>query len=123
MGSGAQTPLFARRTMKTKIRRGVFETNSSSCHSISIASGGEVDDKLYVDEHGVCEIHPGEFGWGIDIHRDAATKAAYALTWAMSCEGYGVGKKDEALALLTEVVKQATGCARVEFVPDEWASG
>src|SRR4051794_35085386 len=104
--------------MKTKIRRGVFETNSSSCHSISIASGAEVNDTLYVNEEGVCDIHPGEFGWGYEQSRDASSKAAYALTWAMTCEEYAVGNKEESLALLEAVVKQVIGCQFVRFVQE-----
>lgn len=44
--------------MKTIIRRGVFETNSSSSHSISIASEDKefVMDTIYPDQNGVVRI-------------------------------------------------------------------
>jgi hypothetical protein len=118
-------------TTHRKVRRSVFETNSSSTHSISIASGAETLDTLPVEYDGVCRIFPGEFGWGVETHTDAATKASYALTWAMSCEDYHVwsaaggrseetvGNKEEALAMLREVIQEATGCREVVFVGGE----
>jgi hypothetical protein len=45
------------------IRHGVFETNSSSCHSISISedSGGLLD-VIYPNNDGIIELEGGEFG-------------------------------------------------------------
>ncbi len=65
------------------IRKGVFETNSSSTHVISI-TGGECEnpDRLFPSEDGVYRIHPGEFGWEVRTYYDAVMKASYALTWA-----------------------------------------
>ena len=68
--------------MKT-VRIGVFETNSSSCHSISI-------DKNYFDKN-TCDIYNyikdgsliielGEFGWGYDESNSSYVKASYILT-------------------------------------------
>jgi hypothetical protein len=60
------------------IRRGVFETNSSSTHSISIAANTA---GLYVtlmpDADGVITLTGGEFGWGQETYYDAHTKASY----------------------------------------------
>ena len=68
--------------MKT-VRIGVFETNSSSCHSISI-------DKNYFDKNtydiynyikdGALIIELGEFGWGYDESNSSYVKASYILT-------------------------------------------
>lgn len=92
------------------IRHKSFETNSSSSHSISIASGEFIPDKLLV-ENGVCEIFPGEFGRsGPDDYTDAATKAAYCLTYL---EQYG---KDDYRTMLDEVIRKATGAKEVKFV-------
>lgn len=59
------------------IRHGVFETNSSSTHSISIDSTDILLDTLEVRYDGKVLIGVGEFGWEQDEHRDAATKASY----------------------------------------------
>ena len=59
--------------MKTQIRRGVFETNSSSVHSISIIKDdfkGSLPKKFIID----CD---GEFGWEVDTFDDSSSKAAY----------------------------------------------
>ncbi len=67
-----------------KIRRGVFETNSSSTHSICIFTPKTlaVLDRLPVDHDGICRIFGGEFGWEFETHYSPITKASYCLTYA-----------------------------------------
>lgn len=89
-------------------RRAMFETNSSSTHSITIVNG-TADDKLPV-RAGVCRIYPGEFGWEAEDYTDAATKASYCLTYAKND-----GAPDRLLKMLEEVIKEATGAEKVEF--------
>lgn len=93
--------------MKSVIRRGVFETNSSSSHSISISGGNYTPDTLMV-ANGVCRIYPGEFGWEEESYRDAATKASYCLTHAKQCGD------ERSLDMLRDVIARETGAA-VEF--------
>lgn len=59
-----------------QIRQGVFETNSSSVHAICIATN-PTEDSIHK-----MPIEPDfrDFGWEWDIHRNAQTKAEYALT-------------------------------------------
>ncbi len=45
-------------------RNKVFETNSSSTHSLSIA-GGEYKAEAFPIDNGICRVHPGEFGWDV----------------------------------------------------------
>ena len=64
--------------MGINIRRGVFETNSSSCHSISIKG----DDHYRDDFNGEgrdLEIELGEFGWGPDLLEHPFDKLCYVL--------------------------------------------
>lgn len=64
-----------------KIRHSVFETNSSSSHSLvfsSIDRGYSYD--LPVDKKGVLTIPFGEFGWGPDILRTPLQKLSYLVT-------------------------------------------
>src|SRR4051794_30987832 len=96
-------------TRHTKVRRGVFETNSSSTHSISIASGAETLDTIPVDDDGVCRVQPGEFGWEEETFHDAATKASYAMEWALN---YG---NRTHLDMLAAVIKDRTGAREVVF--------
>jgi hypothetical protein len=66
--------------MKKLIRHSVFETNSSSSHSVSIADKTKdfVLDTIYPNQDGVIVLTGGEFGWEYFKHNDAYTKANYA---------------------------------------------
>ena len=80
--------------MKTQIRRGVFETNSSSVHSISIVKNkfnGSLPLKFIVD----CD---GEFGWGADTFDDSSSKAAYIYQAIVYYPYYLVCDKDDIIA-------------------------
>lgn len=60
--------------MKKQIRKGVFETNSSSTHAICIAT----EDVLNIPK----DIHFGfdDFGWECDTHKSHRAKANYLYT-------------------------------------------
>lgn len=60
--------------MKKQVRRGVFETNSSSTHSICIAKDSELDlpQKLHFEF--------GEFGWECRTFNSMTEKASYLYT-------------------------------------------
>lgn len=84
--------------MKRVIRHGVFETNSSSSHSVSIVGGdgakgyrnmyfcvGKEDLKdplpLTVDpELNKVKVRLGEFGWGPEAYNSMYAKLSYLLT-------------------------------------------
>lgn len=95
--------------MGTLIRRGVFETNSSSSHTISLASEDKqfVMDSLYPDQDGVIHIHGGEYGWDWFKHNDALTKASYVAQ--------ALSNNDDALSNLREVIMEQTGATDVRF--------
>lgn len=63
--------------MKKQIRQGVFETNSSSTHSICIAKKSEliIPEKLHFEF--------GEFGWGYSTLKSTQEKASYLYTGLM----------------------------------------
>lgn len=99
--------------MKKLIRHGVFETNSSSCHSISIARGAQLYDTLEPDMNGIIVITPGEYGWEERQLFDPEEKASYALTFANT--GAGQDEIDRMTNMLIEVIKKHTGCKQVVF--------
>ena len=84
--------------MNKVTRSGVFETNSSSTHSISFS-----DSPHFIKLHGPIEIHCGEFGWEEETYYDFNTKASYLLTDLASRED------TEKLRTLNEVIKEETG--------------
>ena len=95
--------------MKKLIRKGVFETNSSSSHSIAIASEDKefVLETIYPDQHGTIIVRGEEFGWEWFKHNDAETKASYAAQQ--------FANDRNALDTLEYVIKEQTGAERVIF--------
>lgn len=66
--------------MKRQVRRKVFETNSSSMHSLTVEKLG-VTEYLHVDEvENKVIVNYGEFGWGYDEYTDPETKLSYLIT-------------------------------------------
>lgn len=95
-------------------RHGLFETNSSSSHSIHILRGEYVPSKIPVTDEGFCFVYPGEFGWEIVDYFDAPTKASYCLTYA---KGWGE-EEERLLAMLEQVIRETTKCQKVVWVPE-----
>lgn len=89
-----------------KIRLKVFETNSSSSHSVSVAEDNKpfVVDELLPNENGVIEIYERDFGWEWFKTNEVATKAAYAYIQT--------GRSD----LVPDIIKKVTGAKDVFFL-------
>lgn len=92
--------------MKQNIRRGVWETNSSSTHSIHIDDSVELLDTLIPDEEGVITLHGDEFGWEVESYNDSMTKANY-LTLCMGDENH------EKMEIFIETIKEHTGAKEI----------
>lgn len=93
-----------------QIRQNVFETNSSSSHSISIAGKSKefmVDLSMVPDEQGVILIEGDGFGWEWDKYNDAFTKARYCFFDA------GKDKDGTRYKMLMDVIKEQTGAIAV----------
>lgn len=65
--------------MKTQIRNGIFETNSSSVHSISISNseGNYCSDTTVIAKY-------GSFGWENEIYDDINSRLSYL--WSAICD-------------------------------------
>lgn len=76
--------------MKKQIRLGLWETNSSSTHTVYFTSGDTQEDiselDKYIQDDGYLHIEFGEFGWEIKSYTDAYTKLQYALTMVVETE-------------------------------------
>lgn len=90
--------------MKT-IRHSVFETNSSSSHSISINNKVELYDSIAPNEDGNIVLYGGEFGWEWEKYNDSLTKANY-------CAIDVIGDEDR-INMLIDVIKEHTGAKNV----------
>ena len=85
--------------MKTTIRRGVWETNSSSVHTLSVIN--ESDVKEYPEK---VVFGSGEFGWENKIYTDTASKAAY-IWEILNSMNYNREKNDECKDVLKIIKK------------------
>ena len=95
--------------MKKLIRKSVFETNSSSSHSISLASEDKefVLDTIYPNQDGIVTINGDEFGWEWFKTNEALVKASYVAQSHVH--------SDRILDLLKEVIMEQTGAEDVIF--------
>lgn len=95
-----------------KIRQGVFETNSSSMHSVHIAESSK--DTIYKtinpNEEGVIEISSGKYGWDEETFSSVNDKASYAFTYTQ------YGDEERLIEMLRSVIKKHTGCNEVVFL-------
>lgn len=103
--------------MKKLIRDSVFETNSSSCHSLSIGGKAGLDvvyDTISPNELGNIILTGGQYGRSFYKTNDPMEKANYLAVATL----YGYNKKD-----LIECIKEHTQCENVILeVSDEYSS-
>lgn len=113
-----------------KLRKGTFETNSSSSHSLvySKKNRGYTYD-LPVDDDGVLTIPFGEFGWGPQVLKDPIDKLSYVLTDRCGYKYYDISqnksweeiveelKEDEDVQNIIDIIK--TYCDNVKDVTFE----
>ena len=95
------------------IRRGIFETNSSSTHSITVVSG-DLDTPIVGD---VIRLKVGEFGWEIESYYDFETKLAYLVTYICNHTEYDESKPNELMLRLEEVIKGQLGDKSFSWPP------
>ncbi len=118
--------------MTTQIRNKVFETNSSSSHSITVSGTEAADFGLGREtlRDGVIRIECySDFGWDWTEFHGTTDKIAYML---MQCDpnGFNDGIDDDIIPSLVErnenarwlvdVIHRATGCT-LEFRAGTWA--
>ena len=95
--------------MKKLIRNSVFETNSSSCHSISIGKS-DVYDSITPDKNGLIVLEPMEFGWEQERYDDPYTKLVYLWIYIKDWSGK---EEDDFMETYQRVVCEHTGASRV----------
>lgn len=74
--------------MKRKIRQGVFETNSSSIHTMVIAKEGREASKFPLNQHGEIEVDFGQFGKEKHIYTSQYDKLSYLITCLYYLSGW-----------------------------------
>lgn len=106
-----------------KIRNNVFETNSSSTHSVSIR-GRDKELKfdkptLSVNNENMVVSGFGEFGWEVESYIEQDTKLRYLLTMIMEFNKWDNPDfeiyQDEDFKKVEEVVKEYCNCDGIEI--------
>lgn len=88
------------------IRTGVFETNSSSTHSISISENTDgILDTIVPTDDGVIILSGGEYGWSWEKFNDPLSKANYCAL--------DLQKDPASLTMLVDVIMQHTGAKKI----------
>ena len=66
--------------MKCRIRKGVFETNSSSMHSLVIKGEKKINrEQLKINKNGFIEVETDDYTWGNFILETAQEKLNYVV--------------------------------------------
>lgn len=103
-----------------QIRKSVFETNSSSSHSVNISTSGDIDTSLIPNDNGVLVIDSkNQFGWEQEYHNDASTKAMYAHLQSQ------YSGNPQHVEMLNKVIRDQTGADEIIFLGDihaDWSS-
>lgn len=74
--------------MRKYIRRNVFETNSSSVHSLVISKEGLEPSDLEIDENGYINVDFGNFGSEEHLYTSQYDKLQYLITCLYYTSGY-----------------------------------
>lgn len=74
--------------MKYRIRKGVFETNSSSMHSLVIKGEKKINrEQLKINENGFIEVETDDYTWGNFILETAQEKLNYVAACKINEDG------------------------------------
>lgn len=94
--------------MNKQIRQSVFETNSSSTHSISISPDSKgIYETIVPDDNGVIVLTGGQYGRVWEKYNDPLTKANYCAV--------DVFKQEDSKDMLKKVIIEHTGAKDVIF--------
>lgn len=110
--------------MVKKIRQNVFETNSSSTHSITISNEGPLinDGSIEPDENGIVWLYGGQFGWGYDVFKDNLTKANYCATWIGIYSYYDDNDRFEKLEKAIKSVIEDCLMVKIDINSEDYSS-
>ena len=92
------------------IRNSVFETNSSSCHSVSVRGKSESNYYARIIVNGdTVEVELDEYGWSGYPCDDFDSKLAYALSMVLHTEYQGFDHWDENFRVNQEKLEKCAG--------------
>lgn len=112
-------------------RKSIFETNSSSTHSVTIKNNDKYNYTDFIVDPADHYIHMtfGEFGWGYDEFIDPMTKLQYLLTLLLEINKATFGREgittidefynlDEYILIESIVTEHVEGCKGICIYDD-----
>ena len=80
-----------------QVREKIFESNSSSTHSISFMCRDRSleQNHIVIDNDGYMHVEFGKFGWEVCTYTDQYNKLSYLLTMALQLNGNDVWYGDD----------------------------
>lgn len=93
--------------MKRVIRNGVFESNSSSMHSVSVRGERNLNEHYHPD--GVIKIKLDEYGWEGSPLYDFYDKLSYAMLMVLHTEYSGFDYYDNDFTIDQEELEKLNG--------------
>jgi hypothetical protein len=87
------------------IRKSTFETNSSSCHTVTVGSSG-VFEGITPNEDNLIWVPSIDFGWGQDTFTSPSERLAYAYIYARD---WSSNLDQHHMSILHKVVCEHTG--------------
>lgn len=116
--------------MRRRIRKSVFESNSSSTHSLSIKKRGCTENLCVDPETNKVITHFGEFGWGYDKFTDPVNKLSYLVTMLVEthedCKSMEELCETEDFKRINDAVAEHCNCSgiiideKIEYDDDEY---
>ena len=106
------------------IRKSVFETNSSSTHSVCI-SGGDISPSCLIvdDEDNKIHVNFGEYGWGYDELTSQNERLSYLCTMLIETECNNIQSVDDIFETkgfkqINDCIKENCNCDGIVFDDD-----
>ena len=104
----------------TKIRKGIFETNSSSSHSFSMGPEGRFGAVLPMGSDGVIQVPEDAWDTGSGKTNDSLSKLSYLLAFAYTIGSWNEDGSDfeKYRDFIYKVVMDFTGATGIDWTPD-----
>lgn len=107
--------------MKKTIRDKVFETNSSSVHSLCISNDGLEQSELKIHKDGKIHVGFGYFGKDYCIYDSQHEKLSYLMTCLCYIFGYDIDNIYESydFKMIEDAICSYTGAKGIKIIGDE----
>lgn len=97
--------------MRKQIRNEVFESNSSSVHTLTISKAGREPSKFIPDKDGYIHVDYGQFGKNYEIYDSQYDKLSYLVTLCYYCANvYGETRDTYQFKCIEDAIIEYTEC-------------